>query len=219
MPDDLKRKAFFVFEKLWLKKAFVFSTQREFPTIFFQNDMFKDGQLKKIYDSLPLKDASALLLGLAMREEINRAQHEESEKIKKTAYSRYGQRGETITNLVTTNDIANLADEIAEITDKTQIKRIFDEWTENYPNISILVSPEEVGHPASIKSKIVAATKSLAKPFIIVNMCSNDLETISKLVKVIESMNEEKLIKYKEFVKDEGESGFYFYFKGTIRFR
>ncbi|MBI5553717.1 MAG: hypothetical protein HY917_03165, partial [Candidatus Diapherotrites archaeon] len=219
MPPDLQRKVFFTFEKLWVKKHFVFSTRKELPSLFFQNDIFKDNQIKKIYDSISEKDASALQLGLIMREEIARGQHEESERVKQSAYARYPPRGLTITNFVTTNDIYFLLDEVSEIENKEQIKSMFEFWIDHYQNISILVSPEEVNNQSLITSKIIDATKSLRKPFVLINMCSNDLSTIEKLIAVIEKMRVDKQIKYQELVKEIGESGFYTSFKGIIRFR
>lgn len=219
LPDDLKRKSFFVFEKLWAKKLLFFSTRKEIPEIFLQNDLFKDQQLRKIYENLTDHDASALLMGMAMKEHINRAQHSDSEKIKKMASSRYSQRGLTITNLMTTNDIGLIAEEIAEINDKTQIKKVFDFWVSNYQNISVLVSPEEIENCDMIQKNVLRATRSLIRPFVIVNMCSNDIETVNKLIILIEKMKTDKIIDYKEFAKDTGQSGFYFYFKGLIKFK
>lgn len=220
IPNDLKRKAYFVFEKVWKKKAIAFSTKHELLPIFFDNE-FQDKQVKKIYQSISDNDASALLLGLSTLELINRGQHTQAELLKQSAYSRYEKRGSTIVNFVTTKDIYLMIDEDTHnIENKEEIKRKFEWWVDNYQTISVLVSPEDLQNAEKIENQILSATCSLKRNYVLINMSTNSIDSINTLINIIEKMENNKKIKYLKFEKENiSESGFYYSFKGRLLFR
>lgn len=217
IPPELRERAFIVFLKLWHKKVVVFSTRPEIPNTIFKNE-FMDEQFRKIFESVTETDASIILLGIAMRKLINRGFHFDSDEIKHDASSRYGPRGLSITNLITTNDITFFLEEITELTNKDEIKKKFERWVNNYTKISILVSPGELEDPHEIEERILTAAKSLVKDYILINISAGDRE-IQKLIKIVEKLKEDKKLQFKKFVKFEPtESGFCTAFKGQIVF-
>ncbi len=218
IPPDLKKKTYFTFEKIWNRHFAIFSTKKEIPELFL-TEKFSDPRIEKIWESATQKDASALILGITTKELINRAQHEQSKAVKENAYYRYGSRGLTISNIVTTDDIYLIADEIGSISDRNAIKQIFENWIENYMEIAILVEPGNIKNIDAIEKEILRATRSLKKNYLILNMCSNSPDTIQELINLVEKMKSDKKIKYESFEKNRiYESGFYLSFKGIIHF-
>ena len=217
IPEDLRRKCYFVFDKLWKKNLVVLSTKPEMPGVIYEVE-FYDEQLKKIYFSVSEKDASAIRLGVSMRELISRGLHSDSDDIKQDAHDCYKERGLSIVNLITTNDISFLFDDVADLIEKEKIKEKFDWWVENYTNISILVSPEQLQNIPELESKILTAAKSLAKTYILINF-TGKMNEIQNLIQIIEKLKTGKKLCFKEFRKYEiKQSGFCTAFKGQIIF-
>jgi hypothetical protein len=217
IPDDLKQKCFWIFHKIWDKRFIVFSTKREIPNLLL-GETFMDAQMQRIFRCISEPDASAFYLGVCMRELISRGQHEESNKIKQSILLRYPDRGLPIANLITTNDITYVIEDVGENQEKDLVRKVFEEWVNNYRNIAVLIHAEDVKDVALIESKVIVATKSLKKKFIIINMTSNSIETITDLVTIIKNMKTSQKLKFSEFKENISESGFYWAFKGIIYF-
>lgn len=153
LPNEWKKKAFWIFERLWSKKKVVISTEPEKSGRVY-NLPFDNDELKNLYDNLPEIDKAIFLQGREMQLLIQKGLHGDSDEIKIHVEKRYGQRGLNIVNMLTTNDIEYFLVELEKPVTK-KVETIFNEWVNKYDSFTVLISPTKLNNPSEIKSKIL----------------------------------------------------------------
>ena len=206
IPAEWKKKAFWIFEKLWGKKKVVISTEPE-KTKRSYNIKFDNDKLTKLYDFLPQIDQAILLQGKEMQDLINKYLHSDSDEIKQEVETRYGQRGLNIVNMLTTHDVEYLLDELTEPFEAKIVESIFNKWAQDYDSIAILISPSNLDKPQEIKKRILTVTKVTSKKYILINL-SGKMEDCTNFINLIYKMKEKKEINYIDLKLDIADSGF-----------
>jgi hypothetical protein len=214
LPAEWKRKAFWIFEKLWNKKNVVIST--EVPNAAgIYNIKFENEQLKRLYDNLPQIDQAMFLQAKRMQDLIQKGFHNESDEIKLQIDQRYGQRGLNLINMITTNDINYFLDETKEPINR-EIESSFNSWVNNYDKISALISPKLLEKPEDVKRIIMEKAKNSDK-YILINL-SGKMEDCTLLINIINSMKEEKKLNFSVFSPDIQDAGFCKSLRAKINF-
>lgn len=207
LPAKWKEKAFWIFEKLWGKNKVVISTDPEQPQKIYEVT-FEDAKLQKLFELLPEVDQAIMLQGRAMLELINKSLHGDSDEIKREVEHRYGQRGLNIVNMLTTNDIHYLLNELEEPLEEKKSLEKFNEWAYKYDLTALLVSPTELGDVTKIKQRIVELSKNTPKDYVLVNL-SGKMEECTELLKVVNDLREQKELNYHDIDEDISDSGFW----------
>lgn len=205
LPPEWKKKAFWIFEKLWSKKKAVISTEPEKServyTLTFDNDDLTD-----LYNNLPDIDKAIFLQGREMQLLIQKGLHGDSDEIKLEVEKRYGQRGLNIVNMLTTNDIEYFLEELKKPITK-EVESPFNEWVNKYDSFTLLVSPINLDNPLEIKKKIIDIAKNKFRKYILINL-SGKMKECTLLINLISEMKEKEELKYSQFYPDIKESGF-----------
>lgn len=206
LPTEWKRKAYYIFEKLWNKNKVVLSTNPEQAQKVYEIT-FEDDKLNHLFNTLPQVDKAIMLQGKTMMDLISKGLHSDSDEIKLDVEERYGQRGLNIVNMLTSNDIVYLLEEIKEPVRRKELEDTFNEWAYKYDSIALMVSPSALNKPDKIKRDIINLSKKNVKDFILVNL-SGKMEDCTKLLKIISDLKDEKELNYKEAPLDISDSGF-----------
>lgn len=206
LPDEWKKKAFWIFEKLWSKKLVIISTDPEQPEKIY-GVTFDNDKLNNMFNLLPIADQAIILQGKSMVDLISRGLHGDSDEIKNNVEDRYGQRGLNIVNMLTTKDIQYLLDELAEQFNAKDCERKFNEWALQYDSIAVLVSPVDFKDLDKIKARIKNSSKNNIKNYTLVNL-SGKMEDCTKLLQLVSDMKTCQELKYNEMAPDISESGF-----------
>ena len=207
LPKEWKKRAFWIFEKLWNKGKVVISTNPEQVEKIYEVK-FEDKQLNNLYELLPQVDKAIMLQGKSMIDLINKSLHGDSDEIKINVEERYGKRGLNIVNMITTGDIHYLLEEIGEKQDKSWCEKQFNDWAYYYDNVALLVRPNELTEPSKIKERIVKLSKATPKDYALINL-SGKMEDCTNLLNLIVSLKEEdKKLFYKHITHDISDSGF-----------
>ncbi|HLD81172.1 MAG TPA: hypothetical protein VJA40_04195 [archaeon] len=207
LPTEWKKKAFWIFEKLWLKKQVIVSTTPEDPQKVYETN-FNDDRVNQLLKILPDTDKSILLLGKTMVDLIQKGLHTESDNIKAEVSKRYGLRGLNIVNMVTTGDIEYFLEESEALKENVRKLKKFDEWAYDYESIALLISPKEMNNKEMIVKKIVGLAERSKKGFVLLNI-SGKLEEIIIVQKYIEDLKNEEKLNYKNVETNTSDSGFY----------
>ena len=206
LPDEWKRKAFWIFEKLWNKQQVVITTEPESPKSYYENT-FKNQKMKDLYQILPLPDAACIHMGNTMSNYISVGLHSESDETKKKIEYQYGQRGLNIINMVTTGDIEIFFEEINEKRiEGTNIINQFNQWIENYQKISLLLAPEISYNEKLVEEKVKEIVVNRIKSYILINMSGN-MDDITKLLLTVEELKQKNPLLYKEILPLINQSG------------
>ncbi len=206
LPPEWKKKAFYIFEKLWNKYKVTFSTNPEQPRKVYEIT-FEDKKLRKLYETLPPTDQAIMLQGRAMLDLISKGLHGESDEIKKDVEERYNQRGLNIVNMLTTKDIDYLLEEIGESFDPKQCIAKFNEWASQYDSIALLVSPSKLADPEKVKRDVINLSIKNIRPYALVNL-SGKMEDCTRLLNIISDLKEKKALNYYNAYEDISDSGF-----------
>src|SRR3989344_4293685 len=89
LPQKWKRKAFFIFERLWKKKQVFISTDPEKGDRMYNLD-FDNDEIKQLFEVLPDIDKAIMMQGKEMKLLINKGLHGDSDEIKYEVEKRYG---------------------------------------------------------------------------------------------------------------------------------
>ncbi len=205
LPPEWKKKAFWIFEKLWNKKKVVISTEPERSERVY-NLTFDNDDLTQLYNSLPEIDQAIFLQGREMQLLIQKGLHGDSDEIKQQVEKRYGQRGLNIVNMLTTNDIEYFIEELKKPITK-EVESVFNEWVNKYDSFTLLVSPTNLDKPQEIKNKIIAIAKNNFRKYVLINL-SGKIGDCTSLINLISEMKEKKELNYSQFNPDIKESGF-----------
>lgn len=205
LPPEWKKKAFWIFEKLWSKKKVVISTEPEKSERVY-NLTFDNDDLTQLYNNLPQIDKAIFLQGREMQLLIRKGLHGDSDEIKQQVEKRYGQRGLNIVNMITTNDIEYFLDELDKPITK-EVESKFNEWVNKYDSLAILVSPSKLDKPQEIKKKIITLAKNNFRKYMLINL-SGKMEECTFLINLINKMKENKELNYSKFDPDIKDSGF-----------
>ncbi|GBE56305.1 hypothetical protein BMS3Bbin16_00507 [archaeon BMS3Bbin16] len=214
LPDEWKRKAYFIFEKIWDRGNVVFSTNTEALKTIYEVK-FDDKRINTIMEKLPTTDKSIMIQGWAMLNLISRGLHSESDKIKVDIQSRYGRRGINIVNILTTGDIDYLIDDITDLSNKDEVLKVFNWWAENYEKVALLINPDDTKE--ELKEKIIKISSSLVKDYILIHSTGNFLE-IQKNSKILSELFENGIIKYETIDVHIYDSGLCKALKAKVQF-
>ncbi len=217
LDPELKKKAFWIFERLWDNKKIVISTEPEKTERIF-SIKFDNEKLKKLYEILPQIDQAIILQGKEMQDLINKGLHGDSDEIKQNIEKRYGQRGLNIINMLTTHDIEYLLDELPEPFEVRNVESKFNQWVIDYNIITVLVSPLSLDKPTEIKKRVLEAARCTPKKFILINLSGKIVECTA-LINLINEMKEKKELNYNEFIPNITDSGFYKSLRIKINFK
>jgi len=210
IPEEWKKKAYWIFEKLWNRKKIIISTNPDKAGEVYNTDIsFDDDRLQNLFNRLPKTDQAIMLQGKVMQDMINRGLHSDANEKKVSIKNRYGQRGVNIVNMITTNDISYTIEEIEKLPSTQNPESKFNEWADNYLNIVVLVSPYELENVETIKNRIKAATKNNTKRNYLLIHLSGRLEDGTKLILLIAELKEKKELQYNNFEPNIIDSGFY----------
>lgn len=145
--------------------------------------------------------------GKSMLDLYKRGLHSEANKLKKEVKERYGNRGLNIVNIITSGDINHLLDEISDFSNKENVLEIFDDWAENYVDIALLLSKENLNKDY-IKQNILELAKSLKKDYIIIHFASNytDVENAQDMINNL--LINDKIIAYESIITNSEDVGF-----------
>jgi len=205
LPDKWKKKAFWIFEKLWGKKKVVISTEPEKSERVYELT-FDNEDLTQLYKNLPEIDQAIFLQGREMQLLIQKGLHGDSDEIKLQVEKRYGQRGLNIVNMLTTNDVEYFLEETKKPITK-EVESKFNEWVNKYDSFTLLVSPLGLSNPSEIKKKIIALAKNSFRKYILINL-SGKMEECTSLMNMISELKEKKELNFSNFDPDIKESGF-----------
>jgi len=205
LPPEWKKKAFWIFEKLWSKKKVVISTEPEKSERVY-NLTFDNDDLTQLYNNLPEIDKAIFLQGREMQLLIRKGLHGDSDEIKQQVEKRYGQRGLNIVNMITTNDVEYFLDELKKPITK-EVESKFNEWVNKYDSLALLVSPSKLSKPPEIKKKIITLAKNNFRKYMLINL-SGKMEECTFLINLISEMKEKKELNYSKFYPDIKDSGF-----------
>ena len=206
IPSKWKNRAFGIFSKLWNKKVFLMSTNPEMPQQIYETS-FSDGRIDEIIKFLSVTDRSIMYEGKSMLDLYKRGLHSEADRIKKDVKEYYGNRGLNIVNIITSGDINHLLDEINDFSNKENVIGIFDDWAENYVDIALLLSKENLNKDY-IKQKIIEMAESLKKDYIIVHLASNssDVEDTQDMINNL--LRKDRIIVYESITTNIEDVGF-----------
>jgi len=205
LPPKWKKKAFWIFEKLWNKKRVVISTEPEKPGRVYDL-RFDNADLAQLYTNLPEIDQAIFLQGREMQLLIQKGLHGDSDEIKQQVEKRYGQRGLNIVNMLTTNDIEYFLEEIKKPLSK-EIESSFNDWVNKYDSFTLLVSPTNLNNPSKIRDKIIEISKKNIKKYVLINL-SGKMQDCTALINLVGEMKEKKELNFSKFTPDIKESGF-----------
>jgi len=215
LPPEWKKKAYWIFEKLWSKKKVVISTEPEKTARIFDIE-FDNDEILQLYQCLPQIDQAIFLQGRNMQLLIAKGLHGDSDENKLSVEKRYGQRGLNIVNMLTTGDIEYFLEETKKpITKKVEPE--FNEWVNKYDSFTLLVSPQNLNNIKNIKEKILDIAKNSFRPYILINL-SGKMEDCTRLLNIIDKMKENKELNYKTIIPDISESGFCKSLRAKIEF-
>ncbi len=205
IPRKWRRKAFFVFAKLWDKKQVVMSTDVEAPQQIYETS-FDDGRINSILECLPESDKAIMYEGKAMLDLISRGLHSSSDEIKKDVKSVYGKRGLNIANIITTGDINYLLEDISNHSNREEVLKVFNYWVDNYRDIALLLS--KTPDMKTIKKEIIRMVKAIKKDYILIHFTGpfRDMTVVQTVLS--ELFEKKKIIKYTLMEMDIQESGF-----------
>src|SRR3989344_3415680 len=206
IPEEWKKKAYYIFSKLWDRKKVIISTDPDKVENIYEVN-FEDDRIQKLYQHLPQMDQAILLQGKSMLDLISKGLHGDSDEVKIKVENRYGQRGLNIVNMLTTKDIGYALDELDEILDPKKVETNFNRWSLDYDSISLLVPPVDLEHLELIEKRILATAKSTPKKFMIINL-SGKIEDCTKMLQFVHTLKEKKILNYKSIDNDILDSGF-----------
>ncbi|MEA3229332.1 MAG: hypothetical protein U9P44_00295 [archaeon] len=206
LPKEWKKRAFWIFETLWNKKKVIMSTDPEQPGKIYEVT-FEDTKLEKLYKILPQVDQAIILQGKSMLELINKGLHGDSDEIKRDVEKRYGQRGLNIVNMLTTNDIQYLLEELKEPLNDKDCEEKFNEWAYKYDTITFLVSPINLSNPNEIKKRVKELSKNTPKDYVLINL-SGKTQDCTELWELISKLKDNKELNYYDIDSDISDSGF-----------
>ena len=119
-----------------MKKKVVISTEPEKSERVYELTFDNDG-ITQLYNNLPEIDQAIFLQGREMQILIQKGLHGDSDEIKLQVEKRYGQRGLNIVNMLTTNDIEYLLEELKKPITK-EVESQFNEWVNKYDSFTLL---------------------------------------------------------------------------------
>ncbi len=182
------------------------STNPEMPQLIYDSS-FSDGRINEIIKFFSVTDRSIMYEGKSMLDLYKRGLHSEANKLKKEVKERYGNRGLNIVNIITSGDINHLLDEISDFSNKENVLEIFDDWAENYVDIALLLSKENLNKDY-IKQNILELAKSLKKDYIIIHFASNytDVENAQDMINNL--LINDKIIAYESIITNSEDVGF-----------
>ncbi|MFH1834705.1 MAG: hypothetical protein ABH851_00790 [Methanobacteriota archaeon] len=206
IPDDLKKPAFKVVTSLWGEGKVLLSTEtrkaEKLSNIHIQNE-----KLSNLRDILEYKDKSIISQSVYIADLHNRGFHLESEKLKDELDDHYPHRGRYICNMITTGDIGLILDELQTIEEKKDKIKRFNWWLKHYPEISILVSPEELSDGKKLIERIITQAKKVTQPFMLFHL-TGSTENCSALKIIVKKMKSDKLLNYDKMSHIKQEIGY-----------
>ena len=214
LSEEWRRKAFWLFDKLWKKRQVSMSTHTTLPKEIYDAVNFEDARIKSLTTVLGVPDTSVLILGELINRHLSRSLHDAVSNVKQEVQANYGIRGITIVRMVNTKDISLVLDEIDESPEKKL--EIFEYWIANYPNISCLLSHDDIDKQLA-GEKILETAKRSPREYIFVHISWN-MEYIQKTIKLVEQLRDENKLNYTGIDQNISACGFLFSLKLTIRF-
>jgi len=206
LPESWKKKAFWIFNKLWNKEKILISTNTEKPKKLYEVS-FSDSELKNLFEMLPTNDQAIMIQGKSMLELIDMGLHGDSDEIKQNVEGRYGQRGLNIVNMLTTKDIFYLIKELGEEKNKEKGQELFNEWAHDYGLIAALISPSLLNTLDVVKKRILDISKKSKKGYCLVNLSGNT-EDCTNLLNIVYKMKEDRILNFKNVEQEIFDSGF-----------
>gem|GEM_PF-2460763 len=216
LPKDWKKKAYYLFSRLWDRKRVFISTRPELGDNIY-GESFDDTRIEKLYRVLPQKEAALLVLGNTFSKMLKRGLHHQYKEQKEETEAKYGSWGAKIVNLVTTGDIQYMLDELGDNYSKDTALKKFNEWVDNYQDISILVSPSDFEQEKAIRNRIITAATNLKKSFLLLHV-SGTYRDVTKLVPLVEDMERNDLLNYSDLIPSLSKSGFCHSLKIELKF-
>ncbi len=187
-------------------RTILFSTNKQ-KADEITNIKIEDERLRNFRKLLNYNDKSIISESVSIINLHNRGQHSESEYRKDELSKKYKLRGLIICHMITTGDMSLVLDEIQEINENKNKIECFGWWIKNYNNISILISPSELDDIDSIHVKILEINRKLVKNYINIHL-TGTVDECNNILKIIEKMKKNKIIKYSNLMHFINESGF-----------
>lgn len=207
LPSEWKKRAYFAFEKLWLRKEVIITTNPDTASGFMEAN-FEDARINQLFQILPDNDKVILLAGKGNIDLNNKGLHTDSYNFKGGILYQHGYRGINIIDMLSTGDIDKPLVEMDGKKPEEKI-HIFNWWADNYQKVALMLPDDPItdAYENVIKKGIEDRASSGLKSYVLVNYAGK-LEDTKKLIDIITEMKTKKQLNYVSIIPQIKDIGF-----------